>query len=101
MLVMKAIADKEGFSTDDDEYKEALDGYLEQYSMTEDELYKQYGEESVYQSIMLQRVTGFIVDNAKIKEVAADAGSDSEQADDGAADEGAEETPEAAEEAAE
>ncbi|MCH1981330.1 trigger factor [Ruminococcus sp. OA3] len=103
MLVMKAIADKEGFSTDDKEYKEALDGYLEQYSMTEDELYKQYGEESVYQSIMLQRVTNFIVDNAEIKEVAADAdtGSDAEQADDSAADKSAEETPEATEEAAE
>ena len=105
MLVMKAIADKEGFSTDDDEYKEALDGYLEQYDMTEDELYEQYGEESVYQSIMLQRVTGFIVDNAEIKEVAADeeTGEDAGQADDGAAaaDEASGETPEAAGEAAE
>ncbi|MGI6012182.1 MAG: trigger factor [Ruminococcus sp.] len=72
MLVMKAIADAENFTEEDEEYQEILDAYLSQYGMEEDEFYEQNGRQNVYQSIMLQRVCQLIMEEANVQEVEAE-----------------------------
>ncbi len=66
LLVVKAIADKEGFTTEDDEYKELLNEYLTSLGVTEEELYEEYSEGNVYYNIMQQRVGDLIMENAQI-----------------------------------
>ncbi len=72
MLVMKAIADAENYTEEDEAYQEILDAYLSQYGMEKEEFYKENGEQNVYQSIMLQRVCQLIMEEANIQEVQAE-----------------------------
>ena len=82
-LVCQAICDKEGFAIGDDAYKEALDKMLTEYGCTEDELIQTYGQDNVEQSIMLNRVSNLILENANVTEVQADSSADSSSDDSG------------------
>lgn len=79
-LVCQAISDKEGYAIGDDGYKEALDKMLTEYGCTEDELIQYYGEDNVQQSIMLNRVSDLILENANVTEVQADSSDSSSDA---------------------
>lgn len=71
-LVCQAICDKEGFAIGDDDYQKALQDMLTEYGCTEDELIQTYGQDNVEQSIMLNRVSNLILENANVTEVQAD-----------------------------
>lgn len=76
-LVCQAICDKEGFAIGDDDYQKALQDMLTEYGCTEDELIQTYGQDNVEQSIMLNRVSNLIMENANVTEVQADSSADS------------------------
>ena len=81
-LVNQAICDAEGFAIGDEAYQAALQDMLTQYSCdTAEDLYSRYGQDNVEQSIMLDRVTQLILENAVIEEVSADeeASADNEE----------------------
>lgn len=82
-LVCQAICDKEGFAIGDDDYQKALQDMLTEYGCTEDELIKTYGQDNVEQSIMLNRVSNLILENANVTEVQADSSADSSSDDSG------------------
>ena len=82
-LVCQAICDKEGFAIGDDDYQKALQDMLTEYGCTEDELIQTYGQDNVEQSIMLNRVSNLILENANVKEVQADSSADSSSDDSG------------------
>lgn len=70
MLVLNAIAQKEGIKEGDEEYKEVLQGYIEASGgITEEEFFKTNNKSNVDQSILLERVCKLILDNATINEV--------------------------------
>jgi trigger factor len=82
-LVCQAICDKEGFAIGDDDYQKALQDMLTEYGCTEDELIQTYGQDNVEQSIMLNRVSNLIMENANVTEVQADSSTDSSSDDSG------------------
>ncbi len=82
-LVCQAICDKEGFAIGDDDYQKALQDMLTEYGCTEDELIQTYGQDNVEQSIMLNRVSNLIMENANVTEVQADSSADSSSDDSG------------------
>lgn len=82
-LVCQAICDKEGFAIGDDDYQKALQDMLTEYGCTEDELIQTYGQDNVGQSIMLNRVSNLILENANVTEVQADSSADSSSDDSG------------------
>ena len=82
-LVCQANCDKEGFAIGDDDYQKALQDMLTEYGCTEDELIQTYGQDNVEQSIMLNRVSNLILENANVTEVQADSSADSSSDDSG------------------
>lgn len=82
-LVCQAICDKEGFAIGDDDYQKALQDMLTEYGCTGDELIQTYGQDNVEQSIMLNRVSNLILENANVTEVQADSSADSSSDDSG------------------
>ena len=82
-LVCQAICDKEGLAIGDDDYQKALQDMLTEYGCTEDELIQTYGQDNVEQSIMLNRVSNLILENANVTEVQADSSVDSSSDDSG------------------
>ena len=82
-LVCQAICDKEGFAIGDDDYQKALQDMLTEYGCTEEELIQTYGQDNVEQSIMLNRVSNLIMENANVTEVQADSSTDSSSDDSG------------------
>lgn len=82
-LVCQAICDKEGFAIGDDDYQKALQDMLTEYGCTEDELIQTYGQDNVEQSIMLNRVSNLILENANVTEVQVDSSADSSSDDSG------------------
>lgn len=82
-LVCQAICDKEGFAIGDDDYQKALQDMLTEYGCTEDELIQTYGQDNVEQSIMLNRVSNLILENANVTKVQADSSADSSSDDSG------------------
>lgn len=82
-LVCQAICDKEGFAIGDDDYQKALQDMLTEYGCTEDELIQTYDQDNVEQSIMLNRVSNLILENANVTEVQADSSADSSSDDSG------------------
>lgn len=82
-LVCQAICDKEGFAIGDDDYQKALQDMLTEYGCTEDELIQTYGQDNVEQSIMLNRVSNLILENANVTEAQADSSADSSSDDSG------------------
>lgn len=77
-MVNEAICQAEGFKIGDDAYKEELSKMVTEYGMTEEELMQTYTQDNVEQSIMVNRVTTLILDNATIQEVKAEEKTDSE-----------------------
>ena len=69
-LVCQAICNKEGFAIGDDDYQKALQDMLTEYGCTEEELIQTYGQDNVEQSIMLNRVSNLIMENANVTESA-------------------------------
>lgn len=82
-LVCQAICDKEGLAIGDDDYQKALQDMLTEYGCTEEELIQTYGQDNVEQSIMLNRVSNLIMENANVTEVQADSSADSSSDDSG------------------
>ena len=82
-LVCQAICDKEGVAIGGDDYQKALQDMLTEYGCTEDELIQTYGQDNVEQSIMLNRVSNLILENANVTEVQADSSADSSSDDSG------------------
>ena len=82
-LVCQAICNKEGFAIGDDDYQKALQDMLTEYGCTEEELIQTYGQDNVEQSIMLNRVSNLIMENANVTEVQADSSADSSSDDSG------------------
>lgn len=82
-LVCQAICNKEGLAIGDDDYQKALQDMLTEYGCTEDELIQTYGQDNVEQSIMLNRVSNLIMENANVTEVQADSSADSSSDDSG------------------
>ena len=76
-LVCQAICNKEGLAIGDDDYQKALQDMLTEYGCTEEELIQTYGQDNVEQSIMLNRVSNLIMENANVTEVQADSSADS------------------------
>lgn len=82
-LVCQAICNKEGLAIGDDDYQKALQDMLTEYGCTEEELIQTYGQDNVEQSIMLNRVSNLIMENANVTEVQADSSTDSSSDDSG------------------
>lgn len=82
-LVCQAICDKEGLAIGDDDYQKALQDMLTEYGCTEEELIQTYGQDNVEQSIMLNRVSNLIMENANVTEVQADSSTDNSSDDSG------------------
>ena len=82
-LVCQASCNKEGFAIGDDDYQKALQDMLTEYGCTEEELIQTYGQDNVEQSIMLNRVSNLIMENANVTEVQADSSTDSSSDDSG------------------
>lgn len=82
-LVCQAICNKEGFAIGDDDYQKALQDMLTEYGCTEEELIQTYGQDNVEQSIMLNRVSNLIMENANVTEVQADSSADNSSDDSG------------------
>ena len=82
-LVCQAICNKEGFAIGDDDYQKALQDMLTEYGCTEEELIQTYGQDNVEQSIMLNRVSNLIMENANVTEVQADSSKDNSSDDSG------------------
>lgn len=78
-MVEDAIAKKENISLSDDEYKEYLEEYssYNRYDNVED-FENDYGEESLREQFLSDKIWEFVYDNSKIKEV-EDTKKDSEQ----------------------
>lgn len=71
-MIIKAIAQTEGFTKDDSEYKEILAKTAEDFGMAEDALVEEYGQDQVERFIDSERVMNVILDSATIKEVPAE-----------------------------
>ena len=82
-LVCQAICNKEGLAIGDDDYQKALQDMLTEYGCTEEELIQTYGQDNVEQSIMLNRVSNLIMENANVTEVQADSSTDNSSDDSG------------------
>lgn len=69
-LVSKAISDAEGFVMGDEEYKKIVDRLVADFECVDEaDLIAKYGQDNVEQTVMLERVTNLILENANIKEV--------------------------------
>ena len=73
MLVMNAVVQAEGFKEGNAKYDELLAEIEEESETPKEQLYEQYGEENIKQSIRMKYVKDVIVENAKITEVEAPA----------------------------
>ena len=72
-LIVQGIMDAEGLSIDDEETQKLKDDLIKEYGFASiDEMIETYGEQEVNESLALQRVERFIVDNANVTEVAGD-----------------------------
>lgn len=68
-LVLRAIVEKEGFGTEDEDYKAALDEVIKMAGVENYEALLQMASETeIQQTVQLRRVLAFIVKNAEVKE---------------------------------
>jgi trigger factor len=65
-MIIKAIAQLEGLTTEDEEYQNILSDVAAQYSMTADSLSSVYGEDVVEASIMSEYVMEYLANNANV-----------------------------------
>ena len=71
VLVLNAVAQKEGIKIGDDTYKAEMAKIVEEWQMSEEDLMSQYGKDNMEQNVLVMCVQSLILDNAKIKEVEA------------------------------
>lgn len=95
-LVLQAIVKAEGYTVDDEDYKNRLAEYAEQQQVSEEEFIEQYGEDAVEEQIMMDRVLDLIMENAVIteKEATAETEETADSAEDTQTEESSEETAE-------
>lgn len=95
-LVLQAIVKAEGYTVDDEDYKNRLAEYAEQQQVSEEEFIEQYGEDAVEEQIMMDRVLDLIMENAVIteKEATAETEETEDSAEDTQTEESSEETAE-------
>ncbi len=68
-IVTRAICERENLELTDKEYEERLADYLIDWGYeTEEELFADYGEDFIYNSIQEDKVMDFLIDNATITE---------------------------------
>lgn len=72
ILVMSAIETAEGMSNEDPDYQDKLDAYVEESGMDEESFIASYGAFNVEQSIMMERITEFIIANSNVTEKTVD-----------------------------
>lgn len=66
-LIAQAIADKEKISVSDDEYKQGVKDYMEQYQYSsEEDLLKDVPEETIRIELLREKVKKFVVENSKL-----------------------------------
>lgn len=66
-LIAQAIADKEKISISDDEYKQGLKDYMEQYQYSsEEDLLKDVPEETIRMELLRNKVKKMVVENSKL-----------------------------------
>ena len=75
-LLVEALADAEGISADDQEYKDKLDQLAKDSEITADELIEQAGEAAVYQYIMTERLMERVISYAEVTEKEVEAEDD-------------------------
>jgi trigger factor len=78
LLVMAAIEEAEGISTEDEEYQTSLEELIASAGVTEDVFFSYYSQFSVEQSLMLQRINEIIINNATVTETVASADDSAE-----------------------
>lgn len=66
-LVINAIAEKEGISVSDDEYKTSLESYAKTYSTTASEFEAEQGKDMIKSTILQEKVVKFLNETAKEK----------------------------------
>ena len=66
-LIAQAIADKEKISISDDEYKQGVKDYMEEYQYSsEEDLLKDVDEETIRLELLREKVKKFVVDNSTL-----------------------------------
>ena len=65
-LLMYALAEAEGLSAESPEYQAQLDALALEYGVSADELVANFGESSVYETVMTRLVTEIIADHADL-----------------------------------
>lgn len=69
-LIVQAIMDKEGFTLDDEGCQKAATQMEKDYGMTLDDMIEQYGESTVKETVALNRIMDYIIENAEVNTVA-------------------------------
>ena len=72
-LVINAISEEEGWTTDDEDYISRFNTMVQNSGVTEEEFVEQNGEESIELSVNQDRVLDLVLENATINEVMVDA----------------------------
>ena len=72
-LVINAIAENEGWTTEDEDYITRLDNRVENSGLSQEEYVQQNGQENIDLSINQDRVLDLVLNNATINEVMVDA----------------------------
>ena len=75
-VVIKAIEEAEGWSTEDQEYQSMLNDAAANAGMSTEDYLKNYGEENAKLSIMMHRAIRLVLDQADIQEVSVDPSGD-------------------------
>ncbi len=65
-MIVDAVAEDAGLTTEDEKYQNLLKDLAAQYNMDVDKLNSFYGEKMVYTSVMSEYVMKHIVDNANV-----------------------------------
>lgn len=71
-LVIRAVEEKEGWTTDDVDYGNRLNNYVENSGLSREEFVEQNGEEFVELTIMMDRMVDLVLENATINKVMVD-----------------------------
>jgi FKBP-type peptidyl-prolyl cis-trans isomerase (trigger factor) len=62
-LIIYAIANEQGLSVTDEEYKKYLADFAEQNGVTEEEVLKYYTEQDIREQILIERLVEYLTDN--------------------------------------
>ena len=65
-LVSLSIAKAENITASEEEFRAYVDNILSQYDITEEELFKDYPEEKIYEEIIMQKVSEWLMENNEL-----------------------------------